>query len=94
MTTQNQRIWRGAYDLYEWNHLMEGTDEDWQRFINGVTQYAYQFDWQHNPLVRALAFGILDAVQDEFKQRKANTPEPPEPAQSPPPENQQLTFLP
>ena len=71
MTPTEQQIWRGAFDLYEWNHAMPNTEQCWIDFIRSLTDYANRYDWQHCPLTHRLADAILSAVEDEVKIRMA-----------------------
>ena len=71
MTAQDRDIWRGAFQLYEWNHTMPSTDANWEIFLSAVSDFATRFDWQSCPLASALAFAVIDAVEAEVRARLA-----------------------
>lgn len=71
MTATEKSIWRGAYDLFEWNREMPDTDQSWTAFITSVTDFANSFSWQDCPLARALAMAVIEAVEGEVKARRA-----------------------
>ena len=69
MTDQEKSIWRGAYDLFDWNRDMPNTDQSWRGFITSLTAYANKYDWRECPLSHRLADAVLLAVEDEVKKR-------------------------
>ena len=71
MTETEQAVWRGAYDLFEWNHSMPNTEVCWQDFISSVTAFANEFDWKNCSLAHRLADAVILAVEDEVKLRMA-----------------------
>ena len=87
MTNEDRQVWRDAYDLYDWNHLMANTEANWAAFMSALQKFAENNQWQSRPLVRALVFGVYDAIDGEIKQREAAAREAQEK------QNQQLSFL-
>ena len=71
MNDKEIAVWRGAYDLFEWNHSMPNTEVSWQDFISSVTAFANEFDWKNCPLAHRLADAVILAVEDEVKLRMA-----------------------
>ena len=71
MNDKETAVWRGAYDLFEWNHSMPNTEANWRDFISSVTAFANEFDWKNCPLAHRLADAVILAVEDEVKLRMA-----------------------
>ena len=70
MTAEERQIWRDAYDLYDQNHLMMPSDENWSAFGRAVSDFASRHAWRDTPLARVLAEAVLTGVEIEMKQRK------------------------
>lgn len=70
MTGVERDMWRGAFDLYDWNHQMPNSQEAWTGFIRSATDFANRFDWKSCPLAYRLMEAVLFAVEDEVKLRQ------------------------
>ena len=69
MTSEERLIWREAFDLYDWNHELNNTEAAWINFYQTVSDFANRNDWRNSPLVKHLAFALIDAVGEETKIR-------------------------
>ena len=70
MTDEERAIWRGAFDLYEWNKDMPDTEDAWTAFIRSLTDFANRHSWQTCPLAHRLFEAVLAAVEDGIRKRR------------------------
>lgn len=69
MAESDRLVWREAFDLYDWNHGLNNTEAAWIHFYQSVSDFANRNDWRNRPLVKHLAFALIDAVGEEVKIR-------------------------
>jgi len=69
MTDADRLVWREAYDLYDTNHASDHTDAAWCWFYQKISEFAERNGWKSRPLVKHLAFALIDAVGEEARLR-------------------------